>query len=345
MSVLQVAVIGAGHLGRIHARLLKENPQAALVAVVDPDPHARHEVSQALQVAAVPHHQELMGRIDAAIIATPTIHHHTVSRELLQQGVHLLVEKPFTTTVAEADELLAIADRQHRVIQVGHVERFNPAFVAARPHLRQICYVEAVRTSGYACRSTDIGVVLDLMIHDLDIALAVVNSPVVQVQASGAVIIGPHEDLAEARLTFANGCVANLSASRISYQTQRQLRFFGRESFATLDLGQKTAQLVRPSARLIHGVNVDQLTREQREHLKTQLFQDYLPITPLEVVDRNAIADEQRDFLSSIAHGHAPQVSGHVAREVLAVANQIQDAIARFRATQLPVVPEIRKAG
>jgi predicted dehydrogenase len=314
VNPLRVAVIGAGRLGHIHAQLLQQHADVRLVGVVDPDPAARRRAAEAFRVAAVDHYHELLGNVDAAVVAAPTLQHFTLSRDLLRHGVHLLVEKPLTTSLAEADELIRLARYQRLVLQVGHVERFNPAIAAAAPHLEAPCYFEAVRTSGYSCRSTDIGVVLDLMIHDLDLLLSLVDSAVSSVQAVGATVIGPHEDMAQARITFADGCVANLTASRTSFRAQRTVQVYGRRGMVSLDLAQRTAQRVRLS----------------QEQLRNRLFQDYLPIQTLEVPERNALLDEQRDFLASIRTGRSPRVSGTDARRALDVALRIQQEIAEF---------------
>jgi predicted dehydrogenase len=330
VNPLRVAVIGAGRLGHIHAQLLQQHADVRLVGVVDPDPAARRRAAEAFRVAAVDHYHELLGNVDAAVVAAPTLQHFTLSRDLLRHGVHLLVEKPLTTSLAEADELIRLARYQRLVLQVGHVERFNPAIAAAAPHLEAPCYFEAVRTSGYSCRSTDIGVVLDLMIHDLDLLLSLVDSAVSSVQAVGATVIGPHEDMAQARITFADGCVANLTASRTSFRAQRTVQVYGRRGMVSLDLAQRTAQRVRLSQELLQGIDVDLLDGDEKEQLRNRLFQDYLPIQTLEVPERNALLDEQRDFLASIRTGRSPRVSGTDARRALDVALRIQQEIAEF---------------
>ena len=182
-------------------------------------------------------YHDLFGQIDAAVVATPTRFHHRVSLDLLEHGIHLLIEKPLATTVAEADEVLAAARRNGAMVQVGHIERFNPAWNQAEvtPLLRCPKYIDATRTSGYTFRSTDIGVVLDMMIHDLDLVLHFANSPVRNVQALGISVLGDHEDVAQARLEFANGCVANLSASRVSYQPVRQMQVWSEHGCVTVD--------------------------------------------------------------------------------------------------------------
>jgi predicted dehydrogenase len=331
MRPLQIAVIGGGRLGTIHARLAQSIPELRLTAVVEPDA-ARHEgLSRELGVPVVEHYQSIWGDLDAAIVAAPTVCHHAIAADLLRRGVHVLVEKPITSTSEEARELVELAEQQHLVLQVGHVERFNPAFRAALPHLDTPFYLEAVRSSGYTCRSIDVGVVFDLMIHDLDIVLSLVASPVVDVQAIGTSVFGPHEDLAQARLTFANGCVANLTASRTSDQPRRRLDVYQREAYARIDFADKRAELISVSERVLAGIDVAQLPESEKDRIRTRLFEDYLPRAELAVTDHNAIVHEQRDFAESIWTGREPRVTGRAACRAVEVAEQIQQRIRAFQ--------------
>jgi predicted dehydrogenase len=329
---LRVAVIGVGHLGKIHAQLLAQVPGARLVAVVDPIAQAREAVGAELQVSAHAEHSPLLGRIDAAIVAVPTRYHHDVAADLLQHGVHVFVEKPVTLNVGDASGLIATAEEKGLVLQVGHVERFNPALVAAAPHIRQPKYIEAARTGAYSCRSTDIGVVLDLMIHDIDAALALVDDEVIAVQALGAAVFGPNEDWAQARLTFAGGCVANLSASRVGWQAQRSMQVVCRDCTAQIDFGAKTAKLMQPSSAVLAGeIDVNQLSPEERSRVKAHLFTDYLTLTDLPVAETNALLEEQREFAAAIRGERAVRVTGQAGRRALDVAERILTDIAAHR--------------
>jgi predicted dehydrogenase len=262
-------------------------------------------------------------------VATPTAQHHQVAVDLLRGGVHLLVEKPIALTVAEADEMVALAQQQRLVLRVGHVERFNPALASVRPHLSQPHYIEAVRSSTYTFRSTDIGVVLDLMIHDIDLVLSLVQSRVTDVRATGVTIFGPHEDMAQARLEFANGCVANLSASRTSFVAQRKLQVYSEQAYAGIDLTTRTAKIVRPCEQIRErSLNVHSLSAAEQAQVRERLFTDYLPLEEVQVGERNAILDEQQDFIHSIRHLHEPQVTGEQGRDALAVAEAILASIA-----------------
>lgn len=332
MSKLRIAVIGVGHLGRIHARLLSSLEGAELIGVVDPVAEARAQVAAELACTAYADHTPLLGRIDAAIIATPTRFHHAVAVDLLSRGVHTFVEKPITLSVADADELVATAAARGLVLQVGHVERFNPALIAAQPHLAEPKYVEATRAGTFTCRSTDIGVVLDLMIHDIDVVLSIVRDEVVQVQALGAAVFGPNEDWAQARLTFAGGCVANLSASRVATQPQRWLHVATHDRFTTVDFAARTAQVMRPTEAVLAGqIDVNGAAPEEKKHLKDHLFSDYLPLAQLPVVETNALLEEQKQFVAAIQSGASVSVSGHDGRRALDVAERILVAIAAHR--------------
>lgn len=329
MNRLRIAVVGTGHLGRIHTRLIHAVDCVELIGVVDPIAEAREKVAAEFRTASFTHHQEVIDKIDAAIIATPTAYHHQVGLDLLAADKHLLIEKPIAATHAHAEELVAAAEARGLILQVGHVERFNPAFTAVREHLREPKYIDAVRTSGYTFRSTDIGAVLDIMIHDLDLVLELAQSPVVNVQALGASLFGGHEDMAQARLQFASGCVANLSAARCSDEQRRQMQVFTPHNYASIDFAKLVTKRICPNKNVLHGrVDFQNVSTDEREHLKTTLFTEVLPIEEVTVESRNAILDEQHDFISSIRNGHSPRVTGRQAAQVLAVAEQILSKIA-----------------
>jgi len=325
---LRVAVVGAGHLGRIHARLLSSIPEVELVGVVDPVEQVRQRVAEEFGTRAFASHLEVADQIDAVVVATTTDHHRDVGVDLLNRGIHALIEKPIARTVAEANELTEAASRNNVVLQVGHVERFNAAWQAATPFIRRPVFIEAVRSGGYTFRSTDIGAVLDLMIHDLDLVLSIVRSKVVEVDAVGTTIFGPHEDMAHAHLKFANGCVANLNASRTSFQAQRKMQIVSERAYVGVDFAEQTAKLIRPSKKVMRReIDVRQLDVDQRQRMQHNLFTDLLPVRELPVKENNAIFDEQCDFLHCIRTGDTPQISGQQARDHLVVAEQILEQI------------------
>ena len=326
---LRVAVIGAGRLGGFHAQKLARMPGVELVGVVDPLAANRDRLAAELHTAAFSSHRPLLGRIDAAVIAAPTALHHRLAVDLLEAPAHLLIEKPVCTTVAQADELVELARRRRLVLQVGHVERFNPAFAAASPHVRNPKFIEAVRASAFTFRSMDVGVVLDLMIHDIDLVLSLVHSPLRSVDALGLSVLGGHEDVAHARLVFQSGCVANLSASRISYEAARKMQIWAPRAYANIDFGARMTTLVRPSEALLRGeFHADRLTPEQVEHYKTHLAEEHLPRERQTFDAVDALALELQDFIDSILSARQPRVSGEAGRDALAVAQQILLSIA-----------------
>ena len=329
-NTLRFAVIGVGHLGKIHARLLSQLHDARLVAIVDPSQPAREAVSADLKIPAHADYRDLIGQIDAAIIAVPTQFHHRVAMDLLEHGIHVFVEKPITLNVADADDLINVAGKRRLTLQVGHVERFNPAFTAAVPHLREPKYIDAVRSGPHTCRSTDVGVVLDLMIHDLDIALSLVDDEVVSIQATGSPVIGPNEDWAQARLTFAGGCVANLFASRVFWQSQRSMNVICADCSTTIDFAARQTKLMRVGDQIQSGdLDINQLDNQQRTHVKDHLFEDYLPLTDLPInKDANPLLEEQRSFIAAIQGQSAVPVTGSDGRRALDIAERILTTIA-----------------
>jgi predicted dehydrogenase len=324
MRPLKLAVIGAGHLGRIHARIAASLPSLELVAIVDPVESARREVAQAHSARACMHYGEVLGRVDAAIVATPTQRHHEISMQLLRHGIHLLVEKPLAATTAQCDELIDTARQNGALLQVGHVERFNPAFVHLQAHCGDPKYVEACRTSAFKFRSTDIGAVLDLMIHDIDLLLTLVRSPLCRVDALGIALFDECEDVANARLSFENGCIATLSASRASYQATRRLHVWSDRGFASVDLATRSGTLVRPNAEILERrFALAQLPPQRLERLKEHLFEDLLPIEHFQAPACDQITAELEDFADSIRQGRRPRVTGEQGRDALAVAERI----------------------
>jgi predicted dehydrogenase len=295
-------------------------------------PAARENVATECGTAAFADYRELIGRIDGAIVATPTKYHHQVAMDLLRRRVPVLVEKPLADSVERCNELATVARRSNVILQVGHIERFNPAFVAAAPYVRAPKYMEAVRAAGFTFRSIDIGVVLDLMIHDLDLVMALADSPVTEIRAMGLAIVGKHEDVANARIEFENGCVANLSASRVSPVLSRRMQVWSQQAYAAIDFGNRAASVIRPSEAILRRqIDVNSMNDEARIQLKDQLTAEHLPLEPLEVENRNAMQDEQRDFIDSVRRGSQPKVTGEAGRDVVAVAEKILEQIASHR--------------
>lgn len=337
MNRLRVGVIGAGHLGTIHTRLLVQHPAVECLGVADPDADARDRAQLNLGVQTTPDYRSWIDRIDAAIIAAPSQNHFEIAADLLRRGVHLLIEKPLTTATWQADQLVELAARHKAVIQVGHVERFNPAWNAACHRIGRPRYIEAIRQGGYTFRSTDIGVVFDLMIHDLDLAQWLVGSAVVDVQAFGTTILSRDEDFAQARLQFACGAVANFSASRCSPTAARVIRLYGTQGFATIDLANHSAEIIEisPTAARIKQIG-DGLSPEQKQKHREEMFSAVLPRLMLTVEPCNAILEEQKDWLAAIHSGETPRVDVVAGRSAVALAESVSQAIGDGRLIEQP---------
>ncbi|MEW5723285.1 MAG: Gfo/Idh/MocA family oxidoreductase [Thermodesulfobacteriota bacterium] len=306
--MMKAAVIGVGHLGRFHAEKYSRIETVELVGVADLDRSRAEETGARLGVPAFFDHRELLGRVDAVSVAVPTRDHFTVARDFLEAGVHVLVEKPITRTLEEAEELIALAGRKGLVLQVGHLERFNPALAAAAAKAGPPLFIEANRIGPFPDRNTDVDVVLDLMIHDIDITLSLVGREPRWVHAVGVPVITSRVDIANARLEFDTGCVANLTASRISIKSERKLRIFQPDAYLSIDFGQRQVLMARrtaPEADGRPGIEAEEL-----------------------VVGReDALECEVRAFLTAAAEGTPPQVSGEDGRRALKVALKIVEDI------------------
>ncbi len=328
MTRLRLAVIGAGRLGGFHAQKAAANGRINLVGVVDPIEASRKRLAKECQTESFESIDQLRGKIDAAVIATPTQYHHQVGMELLNQGIHLLVEKPLCPTTDEANQMVDAAEANRAVLQVGHVERFNPAFAAVRGSMADPKYISATRASGFTFRSTDIGVVLDLMIHDIDLVLSLVQSPVTQVEALGFSVMGGHEDVANARLHFESGCVATLNASRVSPEATRQMQIWSRSGWAKVDFGSLESTVVFPNDAIRERqFDIDSLSPEEIDHYREHFFEEALITKRHNSQGIDAIEQEQKDFFDSILTPRTPRVTGRQGRDAVAVAEQVLDAI------------------
>jgi predicted dehydrogenase len=275
MNQLRAAVIGAGYLGRFHAQKYAAIEGCRLVAVVDRDSAVAGRVALETGSRACSDYRELLGGIDVASIVTPTPLHFDIAVQLLNSGVHVLVEKPITETLEQAAELVAVARRSGRVLQVGHLERFNPAIVAAEPLLARPRFIECHRLAPFKQRGTDVNVVLDLMIHDIDIVQSIVGSEIVSLDAVGAPVFSNEIDIANARIRFASGCVANATASRVSMKTERKLRIFLDDAYLSLDLQQKILTTIRKrpvtAGDTALPVSIDEQSFEQGDALRAEI--------------------------------------------------------------------------
>jgi predicted dehydrogenase len=328
MPRLRLGVVGVGHLGKEHARILAALPEVELVGVADPNLAQAEAVAERCGTQAFADHRQLLPLVQAAVIAAPTAHHHSVARDFLNRGLALLIEKPLAFTVAQADELLALARLQGTLLQVGHIERFNPAFEEVQGLPLQPRYISAERCSGFSGRSTDIGVVLDLMIHDLDLVLTLVQSSVVSVQALGVAVLGGHEDMAQARLTFANGCLVDLCSSRVHPTGVRRMNVWGSEGYAGLDLATRHLTLIQPGELLRHGrLDSRRLDTNMLASLKNNLYGGYLQMEERNCNTSDQLTRELQDFVQCLRTDRAPRVDGVAGRDALAVAWQILDAV------------------
>ncbi len=303
MKKLRVGVVGVGHIGGNHARIYAELPNAEFLAIFDID-HARaSEIAAKHNVQAATSLDEFARLVDAASVATPTSAHFSVARDLLFRGKHLLIEKPITENTADARALAQLATEKQLVLQVGHVERFNPVLSALEQRLTHPRFIEAHRLSPYPNRSTDIGVVLDLMIHDLEIILHLVNSAVDRIDAVGVPVLSRGEDIANARLRFANGCVANITSSRISPEQMRKIRVFQEDAYLSLDYQGQSGEIYRR----VNG----QITRE-----------------PVAIEKEEPLRQQLASFVDCALTGGEPKVSGSHAAAALELAVEITKQIA-----------------
>ncbi len=328
---LKVGVVGVGHLGRHHARILAAMPDVDLVGVVDKrlDQAAAVAASCGGSTQAYTDHRDLFDKVDAVSVAVPTRFHRLVAGDFLSRGIPCMVEKPLATTLLEAEELVALADERSVPLQVGHIERFNPAFATLDGLAFRPKYIAAERLGTYTFRSTDIGVVLDLMIHDIDLILALVQAPVRSVAAVGVGVFGGFEDVANARVEFADGCVANLTASRASFQAVRKMRLFAPEGYVTLDFATKQGTLVRPSDRLRRGeIDLDGLDLAQPAAVKERLFGRILRVDQVQGEGREPLALELEDFVAAVRTGSRPRVTGHDGLRAIALADLILKSLA-----------------
>lgn len=321
--MLKVGLLGAGHLGKIHLRLLQEIPTIELVGFYDKDEQVASAVAEEFGVKAFPSMEALIAEIDALDIVTPTINHFICGEKALQAGKHIFVEKPLAHTLEEAKKLLHMAEEKGVIAQVGHVERFNPAFLAVEGKSLNPMFIEGHRLAQYNPRGTDVSVVLDLMIHDLDVVLSVVDSPISSISASGVSVVSESPDIANARIEFENGCVANLTASRISLKNMRRLRFFQPSTYVAVDFLKKETEVVKltdekPASPMAFEVN----TGETKRYL---LF-DKPPTPPV-----NAIKMELEEFSKSILEGAPVRVSLRDGYRALKAAHEILEEIEERR--------------
>ena len=309
MSNVRVGVIGVGYLGKFHAEKYSHMDNVQLAGVVDIDQHLAKEVAAGLNTSGLADYRDLFGQVDAVSIVVPTEDHFSIAADCLKHDLDVLIEKPMTATLEQADELIKIADSGGQILQVGHLERFNPAVIALKDIVNQPMFIEAHRLGIFKDRSTDVSVVLDLMIHDIDIIMNVVQSDIKSIHAAGAPVICEHADIANVRLEFASGCVANVTASRISTKNERKIRLFQKDAYISVDFSSREITLIRRDESvpgdLIPGMDIQQLS----------------------FTEADVLEDELASFIQAVSTRKEPVVSGLAGRKALEVALSITDQI------------------
>lgn len=320
--MLKIGVLGAGHLGKIHIKCIKEIPEFELIGFYDPIAENAEKVSEEYQLKAYSSIDDLLKEVDVVDIVTPTLSHFDCATQALQAGKHTFIEKPVTNTLEEAQALLKLAKSTGLQVQVGHVERFNPAFIAARPHLNQPMFIETHRLAQFNPRGLDVPVVLDLMIHDLDIILKAVGSEVVQVSASGVNVVADTPDIANARLAFKNGCVANLTTSRIAVKNMRKSRFFQKDAYIAVDFLEKKTEIVRMKEATGEEGPFSMVLDLGEQKGKKEIIFENPKVSP-----SNAIKEELSAFYQAIVRKETPIVSLNDGYQALKIAHEILEKI------------------
>jgi len=302
--MVRVGVIGVGHIGSHHARVYSRIPDVELTAVVDIDQKRREKVAKEYDTIPYPDYREIFDKVDAVSVVVPTDLHYPVARDFLERGVHCLIEKPITPTLKEAEDLLTIARRKNLILQIGHIERFNSAILEAQKYIKEPKFIEAYRLGPYDPRTSNIGVVLDLMIHDIDILLYLVKSPVKSIDAIGGSVLSQNEDIANARISFQNGCVANISASRVSLEKFRKIRIFQKDIYISLDYVSQSLKIYQKKGKEIKSMK------------------DMAILRP-ELKKTDPLREELKHFIECVEEGRRPLVSGKHGRDALEIALEI----------------------
>ena len=317
--MLKVGVLGAGHLGKIHLKLLQQSEKYDLVGFFDPDFANGQRVAKEFNYHYFENLDDLIDAVDVVDIVTPTLSHYNCAIKAITKGKHIFIEKPITNSVEEAEQIRLLVSENNLRGQVGHVERFNPAFKAIKSEIKSPMFIETHRLAEFNPRGTDVPVVLDLMIHDIDIILSVVNSPVQNINASGVSVISETPDIANARIEFENGCVANLTASRISLKNMRKSRFFQKDAYISVDFLEKKVEVVKIKDAPKHPGDFDMIL-QNAEGIKKQIYFENPEIAP-----NNAILDELETFAEAITTDTTPIVTLRDGTNALKVAHQIID--------------------
>lgn len=316
MKKLRVGVVGVGYLGEFHAEKYARMREVELLGIVDIDKSRAEHVAGKVNAKAYQNHKDLFGKVDAVSIVVPTSVHYAVARDFLQNNIDILIEKPITETTEEADKLIRLSESKNLIIQVGHLERFNPAIVALKDIVEKPMFIEAHRLSIFKNRCTDVSVVLDLMIHDIDLILNFVRSEIIDIRASGVPVISDFVDIANARLEFESGCVANVTASRISTKNERKIRLFQKDAYVSVDFSKRGITIIQQNSEfnegLIPGMDIKQVNLETGDALENEL----------------------KSFVKMVIRRESPTVTAQMGRDALEVAlnitHQIEDNVRRF---------------
>lgn len=319
--MIKAGLVGAGHLGKIHLKLLNQSEKYNLVGFFDSDTENGKKIEAELGYKYFDNLDELLSQIDMLDIVTPTLYHFEYAKKAIDRGLHFFIEKPITQTLEQAEEIIRLCREKGIKAQVGHVERYNPAFIATKDFIKDPMFIEIHRLAEFNPRGTDVSVVLDLMIHDLDILLSLVKSPVKQIHASGVCVVSKTPDITNARIEFENGCVANLTTSRISMKAMRKSRFFQQDAYISVDFLEKKAEVIRMKDAPTEPSPFDMII-ENAEGEKNQILFEYPNIQP-----NNAILDELESFADAIIKDEPIEVSLEDGTQALKVALKIMELI------------------
>lgn len=309
MKKMRIAVIGTGYLGKYHAEKYTLLDTVELVAVCDTDVHLAKEVAKKNRCTSMTHYSDLIGLVDAVSIVTPTCTHYEIGHFFLSHGIHVLMEKPITETLDQANELIHLAAQNNLILQVGHLERFNPIIKYIDPFIHNLSFVESIRIAPFNPRGTDVDVVLDLMIHDIDLILSLIKCPIIDIRANGAAVVSHTLDIASARIEFENGCVANITASRVSFKKERKMRLFQKECYMSLNLHDSEARIYQ------RGVGESLFGIPKISHIHKKFPKG------------DAILEEIKDFVRAITTNTSPLVCGEEGKNALKTAIQITETL------------------
>ncbi len=323
MKKVKIGVVGTGHLGQYHARILAKIPRCDLVGIADINKKTARRVAKACHTQTYFHHKHLLDEVDAISIAVPTISHHAIAKDFLEHGVHTFIEKPITTTVADADDLIKLAREKNLILQVGHIEHFNAAILKLKDIVEHPMFVESHRLGPFAPRVKDIGVVLDLMIHDIDIILRIVNSPVESFDAVGVPILTDKEDIANVRIRFKNGCTANVTVSRVTPKPMRKIRIFQRDTYISIDYRNQSMEVYKKVA----------VPNPKPGEMPAKIVRSKIRLR-----GKNQLELELNHFLDCVQNGETPVVTGEQARDALDAINRISNQIKEKLKTWAPKI-------